>query len=467
MSEVKKLDDKWDHSLEQIGILEEYEYLDGDRNYRENQKALFLSGEITNPNLDYPKIKLEELQDRSFHLHALKEAIKSEENNQTVREIYLKKINDQLASVYFLMSVKLAEQLDKNQDKFSPEEHDKMKKAFVRKIHHFLHFKYSKPNIPYFDLTLEEALTTIRTKVKDDSPDEIKQSAAELQGVLTRSEKRLDAIKLPNQSLVENLQKEIHDKISTLTQLEEGKDEYEASEIINAFNLALEKLGIIDWKVEMVTDKTAISVDQENKVVKVPATRKVKRNKLISLIAHEIGVHVTRRSNGEKSDLAILGRGLDRYERIEEGIATMVEQLLKGKVEEFAGFDGYLSIALAQGLDGKPRNFREVYDILYKYYLIEEQAKKNNTEAKTKAQDKAWTRAVRTFRGVPPGVKGICYSKDLTYREGNIRAWENIEDFLKTNPLNAIFAGKFDFTNPKHLEQLKKLGIDLAHGTSE
>jgi hypothetical protein len=328
-------------------------------------------------------------------------------------------------------------------------------------------YDYSKPNIPYFDLTLEEALTTIRTKVKDDSPDEIKQSAAELQGVLTRSEKRLDAIKLPNQSLVENLQKEIHDKISTLTQLEEGKDEYEASEIINAFNLALEKLGIIDWKVEMVTDKTAISVDQENKVVKVPATRKVKRNKLISLIAHEIGVHVTRRSNGEKSDLAILGRGLDRYERIEEGIATMVEQLLKGKVEEFAGFDGYLSIALAQGLDGKPRNFREVYDILYKYYLIEEQAKKNNTEAKTKAQDKAWTRAVRTFRGVPPGVKGICYSKDLTYREGNIRAWENIEDFLKTNPLNAIFAGKFDFTNPKHLEQLKKLGIDLAHGTSE
>ena len=51
------------------------------------------------------------------------------------------------------------------------------------------------------------------------------------------------------------------------------------------------------------------------------------------LIVHEIGTHVVRRENGKRSKLRLLGIGLDNYERGEEGIATMREQVLNGNSE--------------------------------------------------------------------------------------------------------------------------------------
>ena len=63
----------WFQRFEEIGILEEYEFLDGDLEYRGKQKDEFLSGRILNPTLDYPKINLEQLQERSLKLNNLKQ----------------------------------------------------------------------------------------------------------------------------------------------------------------------------------------------------------------------------------------------------------------------------------------------------------------------------------------------------------------------------------------------------------
>lgn len=188
---------------------------------------------------------------------------------------------------------------------------------------------------------------------------------------------------------------------------------------------------------------------------------------LTQLIAHEIGTHVARRVNGERSSFKLLGLGLDRYESSDEGIATMREQsIVNEPIKDFSGLAGYLAIGLALGTDGRPRDFRETYDILEKYYTykkLHDGQKITKEQALEKAQTIAWNRCVRTFRGTDCKTKGVCSTKDLIYRDGNIDAWnaigKNPDEIMKFN------IGKYDPSNPRHLWILSNLGItdqDLA-----
>ncbi len=79
---------------------------------------------------------------------------------------------------------------------------------------------------------------------------------------------------------------------------------------------------------------------------------------------------MSRRLNGERSKLQLLGLGLDRYEKGEEGIATMREGVLDNEMGDSVGMVSHLAISLAYGLDGVPRNFREVYEIMEKYLYL-------------------------------------------------------------------------------------------------
>ena len=52
----EQVDSSWYGRFARYGSFQAYEYLDGDKRYREEQKDKFLKGEIENPLLDYPKI---------------------------------------------------------------------------------------------------------------------------------------------------------------------------------------------------------------------------------------------------------------------------------------------------------------------------------------------------------------------------------------------------------------------------
>lgn len=110
---------------------------------------------------------------------------------------------------------------------------------------------------------------------------------------------------------------------------------FTAPQIQQAFADALHTLGIEDWQVMITISSTStISVNHETKTIKIPQERKLSAKKLQLLLAHEIGTHVLRRQQGETSCLQLLGLGLDRYERGEEGIATLREQVLDGEYED-------------------------------------------------------------------------------------------------------------------------------------
>ena len=177
--------------------------------------------------------------------------------------------------------------------------------------------------------------------------------------------------------------------------------------------------------------------------------------RLKALIEHEIGTHVARREKGERTKLKLLGLGLDRYLKGEEGIATYQEQKIEG-ANDFSGFDGHFAISLASGIDGKKRNFREVFDILKNYYFIK--SKKQTTEgAWESAENSAWSRCIRTFRGTSCQTPGACFTRDIAYREGNIGVW----NVIKNNPeeIKRFSVGKYDPGNPRHIWILEQLNI--------
>ncbi|MCR4263661.1 MAG: flavohemoglobin expression-modulating QEGLA motif protein, partial [Candidatus Roizmanbacteria bacterium] len=145
------------------------------------------------------------------------------------------------------------------------------------------------------------------------------------------------------------------------------------------------------------------------------------------------------------------------YERGDEGVATMREQSLEDKMDDFADLGRHLAISLAYGLDGINRDFRAVYGIVEKQFLLEELLSgKDYQAALSTAQTLAWNRAVRTFRGTQCRA-GACFTKDIIYSEGNIATWivmrENPDELFRLN------VGKYDPANNRHLWVLDQLGI--------
>lgn len=441
----ESLDEEWYSRFEPIGSFSVHEYLDGNKQYREKQKRRFLSGEIDNPKLDYPKIDLEELSEREVSLLQLKKDIIDQEENETVRRAYRWRINEKIAEVRMLRAASLGD---------------------MRRFGRYSEFVYGKPSLEIFYYTLNKLRETTSSQLFSSNPD-IQEAAQGLLSLLPADlpEKKLDSsLGLPGETEVARARERTLIEMGRLIDIEAGEKggKYSADEIRDIFQAALNNLQAEGWQVVVDTSsKSGISVDQEQREVKIPESRKVAFSKLRLLILHEVGTHVARRLNGERSRLHLLGLGLDRYERGEEGVATMREQVLADKVEDFTGLEGHLAIGLAAGLDGIPRDFSQVYIILEKYYYLKSLLSgREPKEALEEAQNNAWNRTVRTFRGTDCATRGTCFTKDIVYREGNIGVWGVIRD----NPeeLLRFSVGKYDPANLKHIWILNTLGISEA-----
>ena len=222
--------------------------------------------------------------------------------------------------------------------------------------------------------------------------------------------------------------------------------------------------------VDLPGERVAFGVNQATKTISIPhdsdlALRKdtITKRSLKALLVHEIGVHVLRRENGERSPLYLLGIGLDNYLRAEEGIATFAEQLIVG-ADSYAGETGYLAIGAAMGTLGRALDFNNLFTLLHAYYILliadkqlDEQGFYELDELRMLAVDKAWSRTLRTYRGTTGQKAGAVYTRDIIYLEGNRRIWKLIDTEPEVKPEWLI--GKYDPTNLNHINALKELGI--------
>jgi hypothetical protein len=423
--EKKSLDSKWYDRFKEVGSFEDYSYLGGEKNRRSEQQQKFISGEIKNPTLDYPDLENFDFEKREADLLQLKREIKTEEKNKTVAQVYHWKINEKLAELRMLKKTQFGD--DRNVSRYS-------------------RFIYGQPEEEIYKYTISQLKSIVDQKMFDSDPE--KSSAAK------RLNKELFETFMNDEASFSFENKFVKTEAA-------DKLEYSAEEIKLAFETALLRNGIGDWSVVVEKEGKVknINVIQEKKTVLIPESRKLKTLALQALIAHEIETHVLRRENGERSKLKILGLGFDRYLKGEEGLATYKEQSLID-TKGFSGFDGHLAISLAVGLDGKKRDFRMVFEILKDYYLLV--TEKKGPEALLSAQNSAWNRCVRTFRGTTCQTPGACLTRDIVYREGNIGVW----NVVKNNPeeIQRFSVGKYDPSNPRHiwiLEQLNITDVDL------
>jgi hypothetical protein len=82
---------------------------------------------------------------------------------------------------------------------------------------------------------------------------------------------------------------------------------------------------------------------------------------------------------------------------------------------------------------------------------------KDLLSAQEKAQEEAWKRCVRTFRGTDCKTPGVVFLKDIAYRDGNIAIWNLLTG--DASEMNNFNSGKSNPVNTRHRWILRELGI--------
>lgn len=416
------LDDRWFGRYKKIAAFQDYEYLIENKNWARDQKNKFLKKDIKNPVFKYPRLNKFNFENKFKELYILRKEVIKHESNRIVKEAYTKKIDEKIIELKMLKATKDMDD---------------------RKFFHHSKTLYGTPKKEFFYYTLSQIQKILKEEKR--GPHEYFDS---LLKKWRNRRKSLGIIPPEKINIIES-------EIFNLPIIEKRKF-FDANEIKKTFEQALKKMGAKGFRVMIDSGGKCgdISVDQEKNII-IPKKRKVGRKKLISLIAHEIGVHVQRELNGENSKLKLLSLGLDHYLKGEEGLATYMGQRFAG-FTDYAGLNGYLVVSLAAGIDGKKRDFREVFEIFKNYYLLMISHKKTNKRIK-QAENFAWSRCTRVFRGTTGKTPGACFTKDIVYREGNVGIWK----VVKKNPREArrFFVGKYDPSNPRHIWILDQLGI--------
>jgi hypothetical protein len=432
------LDAIWFEKFLAATTIDFLECLDGDKEDRERERKFFLAGIKENPCFSYPYIQESALHDAKQKLASLQEEIKVQEKNLVIKNAYLEKISEEQEKIRLLWAVRR-----KDMEAFQ-------KSSFAI---------YGNPSQASFFSLIHKLRGGLTEKNEDTL---FSDSATKLLNLLPIPPKNTQE-KEPSHEEFLDIQKRALRYFSPILKIVDAEQNkfFAAKDIQRVFQNLLNSLGFSDWKVVIQkTSKAAINVQTDKKIILIPEKREMGIETLREICVHEIGCHVTRSENGKKSPLLLLSLGLRDYDAFEEGFATLSQQILSTNFTHFSGEERTLSIGLALGLDGKKRTFREVFTVLEKYYSIKNIILLREGCTKENLPDvaiQAWNATCRTFRGTTGETRGICFTKDLIYREGNISAWQQLG--RNPNCFNQYLAGKYDPSQKSHLMVLSDLNI--------
>lgn len=392
------------------------------------QKVSFLNGEIESPQLEYQKLKEKNFDEKEAGLLALKEDLRSDTSlSETLTQTYIWAINERIAKIRMLRELQKAVT-------------DGDEAYHMKRFSRYSEFVYGKPEADIYKEVSEclyKKLLAARANLTPSNAD----AWERLMIFASKTSEETDvAISGETEEAITNVE-----------------------EVKKYFEDAIVEMGLQDdWTVDVDSkgERTNLSVSSSEKKVHLPSEEKLKLRpedrkmtlkRIRGLIVHELGTHALRNHNGIRSKLHLLSVGLDRYAVGEEGLATYREQQETGETK-YAGFDNYFAAGLAKGLDGGgERNFTQVFKILFDYYSVCDNA---DTE---RAQELAWNRCLRIFRGTTGKIPGVIFTKDIIYRKGNIATYRLME---KEGAEKIDFnVGKFDPSNSRHIAVLIELGI--------
>lgn len=259
------------------------------------------------------------------------------------------------------------------------------------------------------------------------------------------------------QELADHWYPTVAERFDSLISLVEPDTEYSSEELVQLFENALAVLetawnlpGAVRWGVQLF-DGNSINIDPVTETIRVPRGANWASARAIDLIVHEIGVHLVRRFNAERTGSSLLVNGLPGYYDAEEGLADTLGQIASKKLDDKDLVSYDLGIGLATLEPQVP--LARLGEVMFDVEVLREG--KPFDENKTLKFNR---RVHRIIRGMPSFVidgqlHQLTYNADLKYT----RSLPDAVAFLEhhnDNPmaaLNWVLGGKFAYNDPKHV----------------
>jgi hypothetical protein len=402
------------------------------------------------PNLSYPMLPIDEIQQRIAEFEQLQKAINLQENNAIVRALYTDAINENLTLLRQCEATALRKQ------------------DIVWEAHLNL---YGKPEKQEVMMALQPFCAMLLRKQHHEQAGPLAQELLARFRSWGLSPEELAAIPplIPKQPPEKN-------------PITNEKQVFPCKIVQRFFQDVFDKeYHTTEWRVAIAPARDHAYVDIDSQTFFLPP-RPLKIGEIRDLLAEEIETHAYRSMSGQRSPLALLRSGLAKYKATEEGLAAYyIQQVtlqLYGKAQS-KSWISTLCIGLATGVMTPQHSFLELCDFLEKAYLVNRLSRdKDETQEEmlAAAREEAWTRVARIFRGIPDlNEKGMCSLRDRVYLQGYmdilryIERGENEEQLLvgkiKIEDTNAM--AELNILTPYYSRQYLALAPDLFERLSQ
>jgi len=408
------------------------------------QRELFLSGTIQQPNHHYDKLIKLNIDAATAELAELRiEIEESARIKQGYRQLYLDSIDVMVAKYQLMQAARL----------FKTAEDRIGREAAAAQFEMLNQAVYGAPEPSVYYNFIERIRGEWRAEELPAAFGDIYQ---ELMQLLPESRKSMNVPFQPRPEAFRALCEYAQDRYHRLLQhvpIREGK--FTADEVAAVFASILrqEFPEATSWRVVLAEAASIKVVTVEKKIV-VPHDRpSVSAEKLRELVAHEIGMHFLRAIAGEATDLPLMSLGLPQSYLFEEGAGKVAEQLVSGVYKERVS-----PVYLAAGLAGEGWSFRAIYELLWRYELLQSSQRQESNESYSseeyiaRAQQFGYMTTLRIFRG----TDALPWFKDIAYYKGTQAAWLYFDSCVDEDGnidqvrLERAFLGKIDPQNPLH-----------------
>lgn len=216
-------------------------------------------------------------------------------------------------------------------------------------------------------------------------------------------------------------------------QQEKEEEIYSSEEAKEFFEKVFESYKLKNWKVKIKEDMVADCVAGKNNRLFVREKAKFSKNRIKSLIVHEIETHILTAENGKTQPYEIFNKGLANYLPIQEGLAMYNVEKQQGNPFDKNHRVMTNVMAIDKALNS---SFVTTFETLLEYGIPIEQAFRSTLKAK---------------RGLSDTSKKGAFTKDYIYFDG----YHKVKNFIENEgKLKDLYIGKI---NLEQLEEVKKI----------
>ncbi|MFA6917312.1 MAG: tyrosine/phenylalanine carboxypeptidase domain-containing protein [Candidatus Gracilibacteria bacterium] len=313
------------------------------------------------------------------------------------------------------------------------------KEKFFKNFNENPQFEY--PQLKFDPMELVEELNKIET---DDSPlglifgakkIEIGRKIALLESI---DEERFTDISIqlfgkPRKEDLEICEKNLMETSKKTIQQDKNDEIYSAEEAKTIFETIFENYKLKNWKVKIKEDMVTDCVAGKNNRLFVKAKARFSKQRINSLITHEIETHIITAENGKKQAYEIFNKGFADYLIIQEGLAMYNVE----KQQNMPFKNNYRVMANIIAINTAfTHSFVETFETILEHGLSMEQA---------------YRAALKAKRGFADTGKPGAFTKDYVYFNGYNLIKKFVED---GGDIKDLYVGKITI---EALEQVKKM----------